>query len=601
MNYYEMEDSMVPERDQQSGYDAGNELMDDPQAAMILKTSMAAFNQQRSVVAKLSREEIEDRYLRLLEENVVLKKHAVKQEEKIKKIATKLIRVMSDKKRLELGGPPSTRGGGHRDIETEELIEDQQQRIRELERTTNQFKDRLTVAKQQMLAVQQQTQNAASSMRPRRPKTLPQSPSQAPSLLMMSPTPTTGHHHQQLLSQQAQHLLEEARNENRMLTEQVNMFELEVEQIQEQAKIKEANYEEEIGLLRDQVKERNYQDVAENIELIRLQQDKKNRSTQLTTVKAQISAFEEQVSNLKAEVEKLKCENADLSTNLADEQRKAISLASELASNSASKQALMEAEEKLRDVQKENAIIRESNAKLLDSAYNVERERQFVASENALKVQVAQLETTLKADLNDKKMLSDALCNEREALAKVDSDYQDLQSNYFSLKETMEGHEEKLKFFAQENSVQACDLEEALLWLRQRSAGSGQQQQKTNGVVGGGHYPEFLEAGEATNGNVMDTDAAKQLRSDLSQVQAHHVEAVNELEKTRSLLRVQANINIEQKNEIEALQQRLFHVKAEFQGQIGEYKKLLDMRASRYSKLLFYQIKMTDNVCTVFY
>ena len=43
-------------------------------------------NAQRAVVAKLSREELEDRYLRLLEENVVLKKHACKQEDKIKKL-----------------------------------------------------------------------------------------------------------------------------------------------------------------------------------------------------------------------------------------------------------------------------------------------------------------------------------------------------------------------------------------------------------------------------------------------------------------------------------------------------------------------------------
>ena len=43
------------------------------------------------------------RYLRLLEENTVLKKHACKQEDKIKKLATKLIRVVSDKKRMEVG------------------------------------------------------------------------------------------------------------------------------------------------------------------------------------------------------------------------------------------------------------------------------------------------------------------------------------------------------------------------------------------------------------------------------------------------------------------------------------------------------------------
>jgi hypothetical protein len=65
------------------------------------------------------------------------------------------------------------------------------------------------------------------------------------------------------LYQQAQHLLEEARNENRMLEEsvsmlkeQVNMLALEVEQTHEQAKIKEANYEEEQSFLKNQLRER---------------------------------------------------------------------------------------------------------------------------------------------------------------------------------------------------------------------------------------------------------------------------------------------------------------------------------------------------------
>ena len=98
--------------------------------------------------------------MRLLEENVVLKKHAVKQEDKIKKLATKLIRVMSDKKRLEIGGGQASNIRGHRDLETEELIEDQQQRIRELERVNTQFKDKLMVAKNQIMSVSQQSSNA---------------------------------------------------------------------------------------------------------------------------------------------------------------------------------------------------------------------------------------------------------------------------------------------------------------------------------------------------------------------------------------------------------------------------------------------------------
>ena len=82
----------------------------------------------------------------------------------------------------------------------------------------------------------------------------------------MSPSPVPVLMHQQqhqatpLLSQQAHRLLEDCRNENRMLDEtvttlkeQINIFEQEVEQQREQIRIKEANYEEEIQILKGQV------------------------------------------------------------------------------------------------------------------------------------------------------------------------------------------------------------------------------------------------------------------------------------------------------------------------------------------------------------
>ena len=80
---------------------------------------------------------------------------------------------------------------------------------------------------------------------------------------------------------------------------QVNIFEQEVEQIREQSKIKESNFEEEIAILKEQVKDRECQTVTENIELIRLQQDKKTKTGQITTLKSQLQGAEETLSKLK--------------------------------------------------------------------------------------------------------------------------------------------------------------------------------------------------------------------------------------------------------------------------------------------------------------
>jgi len=85
------------------------------------------------------------------------------------------------------------------------------------------------------------------------PSPVPTGMAAAPQAALAAPTSTTS-----LLSQQALRLLEEARNENRMLEdavatahERVNMMEQEGAQLKEQAKIKEANLEEEIGVSSD--------------------------------------------------------------------------------------------------------------------------------------------------------------------------------------------------------------------------------------------------------------------------------------------------------------------------------------------------------------
>ena len=87
----------------------------------------------------------------------------------------------------------------------------------------------------------------------------------------------------------------------------------------------------------------------------------------------------------------------DLLRQLQDEQRRSSTLSQEISSSSSSRQSLQQAQEKINDLLKDNSILREANEKLLNSAFDIERERKYVATENALKVQISQLETTLKS------------------------------------------------------------------------------------------------------------------------------------------------------------------------------------------------------------
>ena len=71
------------------------------------------------------------------------------------------------------------------------------------------------------------------------------------------------------------------------LKEQVNIYEQEVEQIKEQTRIKESNFEEEISILKNQLSHHQKQTVTENIEIIRVQRENKIRTAENQSLKVE--------------------------------------------------------------------------------------------------------------------------------------------------------------------------------------------------------------------------------------------------------------------------------------------------------------------------
>ena len=76
----------------------------------------------------------------------------------------------------------------------------------------------------------------------------------------------------------------------------------------------------------------------------------------------------------------------------------------------------LQLQQQVGDLGKEKVILEEANEKLVSSAFDMEREREWRQRENALKVQIAQLEATLKADVGEKGSILDRLQNERGEL-----------------------------------------------------------------------------------------------------------------------------------------------------------------------------------------
>jgi protein fantom len=75
--------------------------------------------------------------------------------------------------------------------------------------------------------------------------------------------------------------------------------------------------------------------------------------------------------------------------------------------------------ERINDTNRENECLKEANEKLLNSAFSLEREREFREKERALKIQIAQLEATLKCDVTEKGSIIDKLSYERSNLLSL--------------------------------------------------------------------------------------------------------------------------------------------------------------------------------------
>ncbi|XP_073912087.1 protein fantom isoform X2 [Castor canadensis] len=536
-------------------------------------TSTTRTMKSRQAVSRVSREELEDRFLRLHDENILLKQHARKQEDKIKRMATKLIRLVNDKKRYEqVGGGPKRLG---RDVEMEEMIEQLQEKVHDLERQNEVLKNRLISAKQQ-LQIQGYRQTPYNYVQCRintgRRKAnenagLQECPRKGIRFQDVDIAETV----QPMLTKYDNSLLEEARGEIRNLENVIQSQRGQIEELEHLTEIlktqlrrKENEIELSLLQLREQQATDQRSNIRDNVEMIKLHKQLVEKSNALSVMEGKFIQLQEKQRTLRISYDALMANGNELNMQLKEQRLKCCSLEKQLHSMTFSEKRVEELQDRINDLEKERELLKENYDKLYNSAFGAVHEEQWKLKEQQLKVQIAQLETALKSDLTDKTEVLDRLKTERDQNEKLIQENRELQLQHLEQKQQLDELKNRLKFFNQESDINADELSEALLLIK------AQKEQK-NGDL------SFLEK--------VDCTINKDLERSMRDLQATHAETVQELEKTRNMLILQHKINKDYQMEVEAVTHKMENMQQDYELKVEQYVHLLDIRAARIQKL----------------
>ncbi|XP_068169385.1 protein fantom [Antennarius striatus] len=520
-------------------------------------------------ISRAPRKELEDRYLCLQEETKLLKLHNNKQTDKLKKLATKLMKLEKDRRRMEqlaLGdGRPVSR---LRDVEMEEMIEELQEKLRTTQAENEKLKHRLLVTKQQLLTAQSKKTTRYDHIPPRVNTGLKKLRDYASSPSQPRPRSSwsvggTGRPPAGFLPRFGHNLLEEARAEIRNLknvidTQQSSMEELQrdSDQLKDELKKKEEDYEEQLLQVRQQQTFKVRSHIGSNMTMINLQKQLDDRSKVITELEGRFVQLQESQQTLKASHDAAMAEVDTLAAQLKTERLKSLELESQKQSSTMVGVKMEQLHQRIGELEQERDLLKESNYKLVNRTFDVSQQQKWQIQERQLRLQIIQLETALKADLVDKNEILDKIKAERDISEKLTEENKKLHLQFLEQKQQLEELNDRLRFYSRDNEYDVAELTEALLLIKKR---------KSDDL-------SFLKEVEEEGSSIQELRAA-------------HVETIQELQKTRNLLSMESKICKDYKAEMEVVRRKMDANKVEYEQKLAQQAQLLDMRAAKINKL----------------
>ncbi|KAI3376547.1 hypothetical protein L3Q82_017002 [Scortum barcoo] len=385
------------------------------------------------------------------------------------------------------------------------------------------------------------------------------------------------------------------------VTEQVRVAELELtaQALRDTLREKEKEIEGTVREIRKQQADRHRINIRENVDLIRLQKQLSEKNTALRVTQEKFNNLQEAYENQLEESQRSLRESQgallekveELTEQLKQERQRALALEGQLTTSTMSLQTLDKLQEQISDLEGERDLIKENYDTLLQRTLSVQSHRDAQVGkhseveqkregqgETIYRMDTQRLEEMLQAEREERRRLElekENLRREMEILAEqrerdrefsgMTRDKRDhLEREVLQYKEQVSALQDRLDSVTKEFDMSIDELSDTLLQIK----AFRMQQESREGL-------SFLWA----DGKMED------LPRELVNIQALHAETVLELQKTRNLLLLEHRISKDLQEELNTVNQKVEREREESRRRMAEKDKLITKRALQINTL----------------
>ncbi|XP_068234786.1 LOW QUALITY PROTEIN: protein fantom-like [Palaemon carinicauda] len=537
-------------------------------------------------LSHMNQEELRDKYVKLKDDFCTIKNFSCRQEDKIKKLQTKLRKLIADRKKD--GSALESTALRIQKLEHEEVIDTLKQSIRDLKLKNEHMEKRLKLSNLQLSSAKKnkpmlfrnvrsrvdsglKQTKAAQSPHPKvppRPKSSPpkMSSSSEESSFILSPESVQQNDQ---MSERVREILEEARERIIRLERERNDLIEQITDIQQTTEDSEYDWqqklnalEEEVTSLRQALKDRGIREERDSVAIIRAQREAHALTARSTALQEQIVITEEKVvaersrsSLLQAELDKIH----NKFTTLEHQSKE------QLQELQHAKGELHQTAEKLSILKKENEQLQKENGQL--TKMRLESDQRGKTTEvDSLKLQIAHLESALESDLSERSTFLVRMTQDKEEMVKLEVEAKELRTKNLELQEQLQKMHQKLELYDKAGllNLNANELASVL---------SKDKERNTDAIS----YEEF-----------------EKLRQSHSELQLLYREKTLELERTSQALARHATTYKSLKDEIDKVNQESEKKAQSLNSTIKSLKEMIKRRDEQSDKLGQQILMLTD-------